>query len=195
MSFATIPGPSGYSAPPRRNSNPILIILGVCGGCALVAVIAAVVLFVFVKQKAGSFLGRSVNAAQFAVLLQKREFDRAESFLTPQAQQTYPVSVMRKKLDALEAKNGPLTGVAQVQNIQPGQTDPNQIKDLIYNLNFQNGAVMPLTMGFDNTPGQETKIARLDWGNSDGADTEAIDEKPTKKKGARKGSAGNGSGE
>jgi hypothetical protein len=200
MLFAAYPSPSGYAPPPKRSANPLLIVLGVCGGCALVAVVATVIGFVFLKNKAGAFLGRTIVAAQFAAMLQGHQYDRAETFLAPQEQQTWPVDALRKKLSALEAKNGSLTGIGQVQNTQLQHgTDPNQIKDIVYNLNFQNGSVVPLTIGFDNTPGQESKIARLEFGGSgsgggDNSD-EGTAEKPHKKKGAHKGSAGSGTGE
>jgi hypothetical protein len=170
MLFAAYPGPTGYAPPPKKSANPALIVLGVCGGCILLLVIGGVIGGLYINHAAGPFIQRTISAAKFTTNLKLQKYADAEQSLSPQIQQEYNADALQKKVAALEKKYGPMTGVAQVTNVDKSQPDPTKITTISYNLNFQNG-VITLKMTFDTTPGQEAKIIHLDWGTdeSDGS--------------------------
>jgi hypothetical protein len=197
MLFAAFPSPTGYAPPPRRNTNPLLIVLGVCGGCALIGVIALVIIgVVSFKQP---FTQRIVATGQFMAAIKTHNYTAAETQLAGEARTNYPASKLQQIEDGLEQKYGPLENFLQAGVDMSDQHNPNSLSQISYNLRYQNGK-STITLNFNGDGQQTGKITGLEWdtkGSSSGGNGDSSgsgdDEKPKKKHGAPKGGANSGS--
>jgi hypothetical protein len=173
MLFATYPSPAGYTPPPNRN-KPLFIVLGVCGGCAAIGVIVAIVATAFVGNKFKSLMQRSMSTGQFISALTNHKYDMAEAQLGPAAQSSFPVEKLKQKEESLEAKYGPFQRFSQAGVDVTNQADPNTLRELSYKLHYQKGT-STITLRFDPPgSGGSNKIAEVEWddkSSDSGSDT------------------------
>ena len=104
---------ASYGAPaPPRGKNPLLIVLGVCGGC-VVLVIIGVVIMGALAAKTFSGLGQGIvkmtqTMPQFLGDLQTHNYSAAEGLVDPSAQDTLTAGKIKSMEEAVETKLGPL---------------------------------------------------------------------------------------
>lgn len=107
MLFATYGAPS-----PPRGKNPLLIVLGVCGGCVLLVIIGVVVMAVL---GVNMFKGIATGAVEmtktmpaFLADLKAHDYNGCESLVDPSAKSTLTASKIRSMEEGVEKKLGKL---------------------------------------------------------------------------------------
>jgi hypothetical protein len=170
MLFAAFTPQPGY-APPRKSTNPWVIIAGICGGCFLIAVIGAFVLGYMGFKKFGPFMQRTVSAAQFLQYVKMHDYTKAETLLTPEAQAKYSTDWLAKQEAAAEEKLGELQNSVSVygNNQVKSVDDLNKITDVPYTMVYARGA-RRVILHYDPVIANN-KIADIKW-NADQGDTD-----------------------
>jgi len=107
MLFAT------YGAPaPQKSSNPLVIILGVCGGCVLLVVIGVVVMGVIgvnaFKGVTGGIVTMTKTMPEFLGDLKSHNYSGAASLVDPSAQSNLSESKIKAMEESVEKKLGKL---------------------------------------------------------------------------------------
>jgi len=167
MLFASYPS-QGYTPPPR-STNPIVIVLGVCGGCAAIAIIAGIAVTMFSMKQ--PLFQRSMATGQFIAALTTHKYDAAESQLAAAAQASFPAEKLRKTEEGFEAQYGPYQRFSQSGMDITNQRDPNSLSEISYKLHYQHGS-SNITLHFDTTGnGRSNKIAAIEWDGGDGVDS------------------------
>ena len=101
------------SGPPaRKGASPVVIGCSICGGIALIALIAVVgfSMFVFNKSK-GIFAGvmqQQKQPALFLKAIKVHDYAAAENLMSPAGQQALPEDQLKKLCEDTEQKLGPL---------------------------------------------------------------------------------------
>src|SRR5262249_15399436 len=91
--------------PPKRGANPLLIVLGVCGGCCLLGIIALVAIGIFGVNKAKQM---DKSASLFLADLRDHKYAEARALLSPDGQAGLSESDLKAQEEQLEANLGPL---------------------------------------------------------------------------------------
>jgi hypothetical protein len=107
MLFAT------YGAPtPPRSTNPLVIILGVCGGCVLLVVIGVIVITVIganaLKNVTGGVVTMTKTMPEFLGDLKSHNYSGAANLVDPTAQATLTEAKIKSMEEAVEKKLGKL---------------------------------------------------------------------------------------
>jgi hypothetical protein len=107
MLFAT------YGAPaPQKSSNPLVIVLGVCGGCVLLVIIGVVVMGVVTANAFKGVIGGTVAMTKtmpaFLEDLKNHDYSSAASLVDPSAQATLTESKIKSMEESVEKKLGKL---------------------------------------------------------------------------------------
>ena len=107
MLFAT------YGAPaPPRGKNPVVIILGVCGGCVLLVVIGFVVMGVIGANMFKNVIGGTVQMTKsmpsFLNDVKAHQYSAAASLVDPSAQATLTEAKIKSIEEGIEKKLGKL---------------------------------------------------------------------------------------
>ncbi len=102
---------AAYGAPaPPRGKNPLLIVLGVCGGCVLLIVIGVVIMAVViaptVKGLAGGMVKMTQTMPAFLADLKSHDYKSAASLIDPSAQGRLTESKIRSMEESVEKKLG-----------------------------------------------------------------------------------------
>ena len=105
MHFATYGAPS-----PPRGKNPLVIILGVCGGCVLLVIIGVVIFGVVignaVKGVVGGAVAMTKTMPQFLSDLKSHNYSAAANLVDPSAQNRLTEDKIRAMEEAVEKKLG-----------------------------------------------------------------------------------------
>ena len=115
MLFAT------YGAPPAqpRQANPLLIILGVCGGCALLVIVGFVGLGIWgvnaTKGLMGGAFQMPITAKAFVNALENHNYTKAATLVDPSEQGTLTAEKIQSMEEQAESKLG---------KIQPSSYSP-----------------------------------------------------------------------
>ena len=142
---------ASYGAPePSRGKNPLLIVLGVCGGCVVLVIIGVVVMGAL-AAKTFSGLGTGIvkmtqTMPQFLGDLQTHNYRAAENLVDPSAQDTLTAAKIQSMEEAVEKKLGPLqsypakfSSQAQNQIAGPGGQATKVEYVYTYPLTYQKG--------------------------------------------------------
>lgn len=123
---------------PRRQTNPWLIVLGVCGGCAVLVVIGFVALGAFGVSKAKALTGSS---EKFLTSVKSHDYTGAVSLLTPSGQSAMPESELKAKEESMESSYGPLKSwaVRQGSNSSSSTGAGQATATFSYNLQYDHG--------------------------------------------------------
>jgi len=132
-----------------RQKNPLLIVLGACGGCLLVGIIAfAVVIGIGWNKSKGAFNGIVGMAASMPVFLKDlkvKNYNGAAALIEPASQERLSSAKIQKLEETVEKKYGPLKSYSQQPNYrtssQPG-TESGQISveyDYDYVMTYEKG--------------------------------------------------------
>lgn len=113
----------------QKNKNPLLIVLGVCGGCVLLGIIAVAILFAMGYNKSKNLVKGSIAMAQnmpiFLNDLKVKNYDGAESLVDPSAQSTLSAAKIQKIEEAVEKKLGPMQSYSQTASSSTNNTTTN----------------------------------------------------------------------
>lgn len=110
MLFAT------YGAPPAqpKQSNPLPIILGVCGGGCLLLVIGAVIFFAVVFNASKGFINSgkgfingAANMPVFLMNVQQHNYTKASSLVEPSSRETLSADKLKAMEEKVEKQLGP----------------------------------------------------------------------------------------
>jgi hypothetical protein len=161
---------ASYGAPaPPRGKNPLVIILGVCGGCVLLIVIGVVIFGVFIGQKVGGIMGGAmrvpVTTQSFVRALESHNYTAAAALVDPSAKSTLNAATIKAMEDQAEKKLGPIQKVAYspgqpMQKVVPGSNGALQSMELTYQipLRFQKGDATA-TITFASAPGGDGALS------------------------------------
>jgi len=115
--------------PPRQSGpNPVFIVLGACGGCALLIVLGFIALTLVVYNKSKgmvqAFMQQPKQAQLFLEDLKAHRYAEADALLSPQAQQERPEEALQKLEENTEKRFGSLLRwdtalVANTQQMPP----------------------------------------------------------------------------
>lgn len=110
---------SVYNAPPpapQKSSNPMMIILGVCGGGCLLAIVVIGILAYMGYQKGKGLINGSIamtqNMPKFLNDLKNHDYPAAASLVDPESQQTLTADKIKAMEEGVEAKLGPLQSIS-----------------------------------------------------------------------------------
>ena len=142
MLFAT------YGAPPNqpRQTNPLLIVLGVCGGCALLVVIGFVALGVWGVNATKGLMGGAIQMPQtaksFVTALEGHNYAKCASLVDPTAQSTLTADKIKSMEEQVESKLGPIqtsnfSPTSPMTNTIPGPSGKPQYIEYIYQVPLQ----------------------------------------------------------
>ncbi|HLK56635.1 MAG TPA: DUF3887 domain-containing protein [Chthonomonadaceae bacterium] len=114
---------------PQRQSNPWLIVLGVCGGCALLGIIAVVVLGAIGINKSKDLIkgaqAMEVNMPKFLTDLKSKDYASAAALVDPSAQD----KLSADKIQALEESVEKQLGALKSYPPKPTNTESTTIPD------------------------------------------------------------------
>ena len=104
---------STYGAPsPPRGKNPLVIILGVCGGCVLIVVIAVVVMGVMGANAFKGIIGGAMEGPEttrkFVTAIESHDYTTAAAQVAPSAQATFTEAKIKAEVEKVEKKLGPV---------------------------------------------------------------------------------------
>lgn len=143
-----------YGAPsPPRGKNPLVIILGVCGGCVLIVVIAVVVMGVMGANMFKGIIGGAMQSQEttrkFVSALESHDYSTASAQFGPSASGTYTSAKLKSMEEQIEKKLGPIqtatvSSYAPTTNTIPGPNGKPQYMEYVYTvpLRFQKGNAM-----------------------------------------------------
>jgi hypothetical protein len=98
--------------PPRSGPNWLLIILGGCGGCAVLVVLATVLLGFWgirvVQRFSKDFEAQKLSTDAFLTNLQQHRYNDAWSAMTQEGRQAMPVEKLREIAETAEKRLGPM---------------------------------------------------------------------------------------
>jgi hypothetical protein len=148
MLFATYGAPS-----PPRGKNPLVIILGVCGGCVLLVIIGVVVMSVIAAKTFKNVFGGAVEMTKtmpaFLSDLKTHNYKGAANLVDPSAQGRLTEAKIKSIEDNVEKKLGKLQSYPQSPGGQtvnkvaaPGESSANpSIVEYVYTypLTYQKG--------------------------------------------------------
>lgn len=122
MLFAT------YGAPaPPRGKNPLLIVLGVCGGCVLLVIIGVVVMGAIgvnmLKGVTSGAMDMVKNMPAFLSDLKAHDYTSAEALVDPAAQDKLTADKLKSMEESMEKKLGPMESFGT----RPIQKSQNQV--------------------------------------------------------------------
>ena len=107
MLFATYGAPS-----PPRGKNPLVIVLGVCGGCVLLVIIGVVIMGALAAKTFSGITAGAVTMTKtmpaFLAHLKAHNYKGAESLVDPSVQGTLSSDKIQSMEEAVEKKLGPL---------------------------------------------------------------------------------------
>lgn len=113
----------------QQRKNPLLIVLGICGGCVLIGVIAVVIMGYMGYNKGKDLFSGTVQMAtsmpKFMTDLQSKNYSAAASLADPAAPDALTASKLQKMEEAMEKKLGPMQGFSQ----QPSGQNQNTTTD------------------------------------------------------------------
>jgi hypothetical protein len=123
----------------QQRKNPVLIVLGVCGGCLAIMRVGGIIMyFTFGKTFKGA-VGMGMNMPKFMTAMKNHNYAEAESLVDPASQQTLTEAKLQKMEEAVEKQLGPLQSVpasqpAMEQSFTPG---PNgQPQGIVYTYHY-----------------------------------------------------------
>jgi len=136
--------------PMQQKKNPLLIVLAVCGGCALLAIIVGVILSVTVMRKGKGlftgFAGMTQNMPAFMIDLQSKNYTGAAALIDPSARSTFSADKIQQMEEAVEKKLGPLQSfrptpalVSNDSQTEVGGSAPVLVYVYQYTLVYQKG--------------------------------------------------------
>jgi hypothetical protein len=144
---------SVYNAPPppKQGTNPLFIVLGVCGGGCLLVVIVFAILGIVGYNKGKDLINASIamqqNMPKFLNAVKSHDYNAAAALVDPQAKQTLTAEKIQSIEEEAEAKLGSLQSIGQSSSGSDtnNETGPNgQLKrmDFIfrYKLTYQKGS-------------------------------------------------------
>lgn len=135
---------ASYGAPaPPRGKNPLLIVLGVCGGCVVLVVIGGVIMVVAGAKMFKGIISGAIETPQttrkFVTALQSHDWATAQAQVAPSAQSTITVEKIQAAEEQIEKKLGPVKPMSQfstqpVTNTIPGPNGKPQYMEYVYNV-------------------------------------------------------------
>jgi hypothetical protein len=146
MLFAT------YGAPaPQKSSNPLVIILGVCGGCVLLVIIGVGVLVATGYNMTKGLIGGAVKmpqtASTFVKAIETHNYTKAASLVDPSSSATLSSDKIQAIVEQAEKKYGPIQQTQYLpsqplQQTLPGPSGRPQFIEYAYHipLSFQKGS-------------------------------------------------------
>lgn len=142
MLFSVYPeGPA-----PKRGANPLLIVLGICGGCVLLGVLATVALGFFSVRMGSKYLGafeaQDTAATTFLTYLRDKKYDDAHRMMSPEAQQSFPVDTLTQLAQGAEKKLGKMQSWTQSEeapDMQGGSSSKSMVIKHTYSVTYAKG--------------------------------------------------------
>ena len=122
---------------PQRQTNPWMIVLGVCGGCALLGIIVAIIATLSLKGIVKGSMDMVQNAPKFLTALKTHDYASAAALVDPASQATLNQEKIQSMETAVEKTLGSMKSFPQTFNNQqtsasPGGTGKAQSSDIIY---------------------------------------------------------------
>jgi len=122
MLFATYGAPS-----PPRGKNPLVIILGVCGGCVLLVVIGVVVMGWWTANAFKGIIAGAVEGPEttrkFVTAIENHDYDTAAAQVDPSVQSTITAAKIKAAEEQVEKK----LGAVQPARVTPTGPSSQQI--------------------------------------------------------------------
>jgi hypothetical protein len=116
-----------YGAPAPRGNNPLVIILGVCGGCVLLLAIAVAVMVYAGYNMSKGLIGGAMKMPQtslaFTKAIESHNYSRAAALVDPAYRSELPASKIQAIIEKEEHKLGPI----QASGFTPSAPLTNQI--------------------------------------------------------------------
>jgi hypothetical protein len=146
----------------QQKKNPLLIVLGVCGGCVLLSVIIGGILVatVFHKGKGmiAGFGNMTQNMPKFMTDLQSKNYSGAAALIDPSVRAKLSADKIQHMEEAVEKKLGPLQSFSQQPIPVNTETPPGEVTTVVYEyqytLRYQKGtAEARLKFKLQNGPG------------------------------------------
>ena len=120
-------------SPTRKRASPLVIGLGICGGCGLVAVIIVVALGMWAVTKSKGIIGGIVQQREQPILFFKaikvHDYAAAENLMSLEGQKALPEDQLKKLCEDTEHKLGPLQGWSSQPEIGSSSTDSTSYDD------------------------------------------------------------------
>jgi hypothetical protein len=114
---------------PQRQSNPWLIVLGVCGGCALLGIIAVVVLGAIGYNKGKDLIQGAVamqqNMPKFLADIKSKDYNSAAALVDPSAQDKLSAANIQTMEENVEKQLGALKSYPKQFTSQNQSTSPD----------------------------------------------------------------------
>lgn len=154
--------------PPKKSSMPV--VLGVCGGCMVLAVIGMVVIGALGYKFGKSTVQKSVNATLFLAYVKKHRYADAEQRIAPQVRDTYSAARLEEEFGKLEQQDGPLQSWNSASMSQINSDNTASPFKMTFTLQYQKGSAL-LTFTFTGLTGPQANdalIQRLDLQNLGG---------------------------
>ena len=136
-----------YGAPtPPRGKSPLVIILGVCGGCVLLVVIAFAIMFVAGANMFKGIIGGAVQTPEatrkFLTAIETHDYTTAAAQIEPSARGTWTAAKIKAVEENLEKKLGPvqptsMRQLAPASNTIPGPNGKPQYMEYVYTVPMQ----------------------------------------------------------
>jgi hypothetical protein len=138
MLFATYGAPS-----PPKGKNPLVIILGVCGGCVLLVIIGVVIMVFAGANMFKGIIGGAVQTPEttrkFVTAIENHDYTSAAAQVEPSAQGTFNAAKIRSVEEQVEKKlgpvqPGPVTPAGPASNTIPGPNGKPQYMEYVYSI-------------------------------------------------------------
>ncbi len=185
--------PFNVFTPPPIRSNKNKLVIGFCGGCALILVLIVGGCTFFGIHYFNKYRGpvqRIMVITKFSASLQKQDYEMADTMLTAQAQRTWPPEKLKAKIDGLEKKNGSLLNI----QLDSSSFQRNMaLEKSVHPLNAYYSLVLymqkrnaKLDILFSDVPAESNLISKLKWvtdnqGNSSDGFNKTASEKKKKR--------------
>ena len=117
-----------------RQKNPLLIVLGVCGGCVLIGIIVFAVLAAIGMKKGGGMISgikdMVKNPPIFLADLKAHNYLGAAAMIDPETRKTISAEKLQHLEEAAEKKMGPLQSFPQTFDSQSTNQELSQSGEL-----------------------------------------------------------------